>query len=92
MIAPRCLEIGDDCVGQHMTRRPEYNGMVGTIDKILIEEISINGQVAHTTRRYLVLWADGAMSLQHGYQLRLPTMAEEAFAYACAAEVLLRVQ
>lgn len=88
---PVALHIDDDCVGQYMTKRPEYNGMVGTITNTFTEVTIVDGVVVSTSRRYAIIWADGACSLQHAYQVRPLHFDEKAWAYACAAEVILRV-
>lgn len=92
MMPAREIEIDDDIVGMHMVRRPEYNGMVGTVESVIVGGVMVNGEVVASTRRYLILWADGARSLQHEWQVRLVDVAEEAFAHACAMEILSKVK
>jgi hypothetical protein len=90
MTSARAIEIDDDIVGMHMVRQPQYNGMVGTVVSIVHTAVIVNGEVLAPNVRYFVLWADGARSMQHEWQVRLPDAAEEAFAHACAMEILSR--
>lgn len=90
MTAARAIEIDDDIVGMRMVRQPQYNGMVGTVVSIVHNAVVVNGQLLGTNVRYFILWADGARSMQYEWQVRLPDAAEEAFAYACAMEILNR--
>lgn len=88
---PASLQVEDDCIGQNMIRRPEYNGMVGTVVSIVVERLVIDGEVVGADRRYYVMWADGARSLQYEHQLRALDAIELAAAEVCAANVIRRV-
>ncbi len=90
MIPLTKIQPEDDVIGT-VDAGPRHFNMVGVVDNIIHETITVDGIRAPGRTHYVVVWADGSRTLCREHQIRPLTISESAFAEACMTEVLLKV-
>jgi hypothetical protein len=80
-------QVDDECYGVLCGR---HTDMIGTIVNVIREEVIIDGIRSPARTMYLVLWADHSRTFVREHQMRPVPIADDAFAYACMMEALMR--